>query len=131
MTRLLLENLTLADMTAEAPTPYGLREDAAIAVEGERIAWVGARCDAPGHIDAERRDMGGRLVTPALIDCHTHLVFGGNRAREFEMRLNGASYEEVARAGGGIISTMEATRAASEDDLVAAADHLRGRGQPP
>ena len=67
----------------------------------------------------ERQDFGGRLATPALIDCHTHLVFGGNRAREFEMRLDGASYEEIARAGGGIVSSVKATNGLSEDELVA------------
>jgi len=99
--------------------PYGLIADAAILIEGDRIAWVGPRTDAPEA--AERRDLGGCLVTPGLIDCHTHLVFAGNRAREFEMRLQGASYEELARAGGGIMSTVEATRRASEAELLAEA----------
>ncbi|MEL7466529.1 MAG: imidazolonepropionase [Pseudomonadota bacterium] len=121
MTRLLLENLTLADMTAAATAPYGLCEDAAVAIEDGAVLWAGPRREATSFADTERRDLGGRLVTPALIDCHTHLVFGGNRAHEFELRLNGASYEEVARAGGGIISTMTATRAASADELVASA----------
>lgn len=86
------------------------------------IAWVGAHADLPAiYADAPTTDLEGRLVTPGLIDCHTHLVFGGHRAVEFEMRLNGASYEEVARAGGGIISTVTATRDASEDALVAGA----------
>ena len=102
----------------DGPAPYGLIPDAAIAVEGDRIAWVGPRADAP---KGEAVDLGGRLVTPALIDCHTHIVHGGHRAGEFEQRLLGASYEEIARAGGGIISTVRATRAATVDGLVASA----------
>jgi imidazolonepropionase len=109
---LILTNCTAATMAAGR---YGLVADAAVAISGGRIAWTGPAADAP---DGPRRDLGGRLVTPALIDCHTHVVHGGHRAAEFEMRLNGASYEEVARAGGGIISTVRATRAASEDALV-------------
>lgn len=94
----------------------------AVAVAEGRIAWVGPLADLPEpHARWERRDLGGRLVTPAPIDCHTHIVHGGHRAREFAMRLAGASYEAVARAGGGIVSTVAATRAASEDALLAAA----------
>lgn len=101
---------------------YGLIPDAAIVIDGAQIAWVGPAQDLPARYQAlPRQDLGGRLVTPALIDCHTHIVHGGNRAREFEMRLNGASYEEVARAGGGIVSTVTATRTASEAQLLAAA----------
>ncbi|WP_338276600.1 imidazolonepropionase [Roseicyclus marinus] len=101
---------------------YGLIADAAIVLTGDRIAWVGPRADLPtAQKGLERRELGGRLVTPALIDCHTHIVHGGNRAREFEMRLEGASYEQIARAGGGIVSTVAATRAASEADLLASA----------
>ncbi|MGI9506130.1 MAG: imidazolonepropionase, partial [Geminicoccaceae bacterium] len=101
---------------------YGLIEDAAIALAGDHIAWVGHAADLPEpYRTVSSQDLGGRLVTPALIDCHTHIVFGGDRAREFELRLNGATYEEVARAGGGIISTVKATRAASEDELIASA----------
>jgi imidazolonepropionase len=101
---------------------YGLIDDAALVLQAGRIAWIGKRGDLPGQFGGLRqRDMGGRLITPALIDCHTHVVHGGNRAAEFEMRLLGASYEEVARAGGGIVSTVAATRAASEAVLVAAA----------
>ena len=110
---MLLTNATLATMT----NGTSLMEGAAILIEDDHIAWVGPMADAPACADS--RDLGGRLVTPGLIDCHTHLVHGGDRAREFEMRLNGASYEEVARAGGGIISTVRATREASEADLLA------------
>ncbi|ODM45224.1 imidazolonepropionase [Ruegeria sp. PBVC088] len=113
----LMTNLTAATLVGDAP--YGLIQDAAIALEGGRIRWVGPRGDLPSELaGAKAVDMGGRLVTPGLIDCHTHLVHGGNRAAEFEMRLNGASYEEVARAGGGIVSTVKATREASEDALL-------------
>jgi imidazolonepropionase len=99
---------------------YGVTGADMIVLESDTIAWVGAHGDLPAeYAAAEVTDLGGRLVTPALIDCHTHLVFGGHRAMEFEMRLNGASYEEVARAGGGIISTVKSTRDSSEDALVA------------
>ncbi len=119
-TGMLLINGTAA--TLSMPAGYGLIEDAAIACRRGRIVWVGARRDCPDeHRALQHHDLAGRLVTPALIDCHTHLVHGGNRANEFEMRLNGASYEDVARAGGGIVSTVAATRAASVDDLVASA----------
>jgi imidazolonepropionase len=99
----------------------GVIEDGAVAARGGRIAWVGSRSEMPALEAGERIDLAGRWVTPGLVDCHTHLVFGGNRAHEFELRLAGASYEEIARAGGGILSTVKATRAASEDDLVASA----------
>lgn len=113
--------------------PYGMIDDAAIVTSAGRIDWVGAQTDIPKDFaNSPRTDLDGRLVTPALIDCHTHVVHGGNRATEFEMRLNGASYEEVARAGGGILSTVTATRAATEADLVAAAlpfiDAMIGEG---
>ena len=117
MTEILFTNCHLARMTGDAP--YGLVEDGALLARDGRIAWCGPASEAPDA--GSRQDLGGRLVTPALIDCHTHLVYGGDRAREFEMRLEGASYEEIARAGGGIVSTMSATRGASEDDLVATA----------
>lgn len=103
---------------------FGMISNGALALHGDRIAWVGSADEVPdGHTDDGVEDLGGRLVTPGLIDCHTHVVFGGNRASEFELRLNGASYEEVARAGGGIVSTVSATRETSEDDLLA--DALR------
>jgi len=115
----LLINGTAATM---ASGHYGLIADAAIACDGGRIVWIGPRKDCPkAYASFHTHDLGGRLVTPALIDCHTHLVHGGNRANEFEMRLKGATYEEVARAGGGIVSTVTATRKASVDDLVASA----------
>lgn len=113
---------TLAGGTAEGAGAYGLIEAAAIAVVDGKIAWVGPGTELPtDYADLAQTSLGSRLVTPALIDCHTHVVHGGNRAAEFELRLNGATYEEVARAGGGIISTVAATRAASVVDLVAQA----------
>lgn len=111
---MLLRNANIATMLPGGP--YGLRHGAVL-IENGLIRWVGPDADAPEGGE----DMGGRLITPALIDCHTHVVFGGNRAAEFEMRLKGASYAEVARAGGGIVSTVTATRAASEADLLAEA----------
>ena len=115
---MILKNITAATMCGGLA--YGLLEDAAIVVDADLIAWVGRYCDLPNEFRREAEiDLGGALVTPALIDCHTHLVFGGNRAREFEMRLNGATYEEIARAGGGIVSTVRSTREASEDELLA------------
>ena len=92
----------------------GVIEHGAIAVKDDRIAWVGAMREMPAELQSGKtHDCGRALITPGLIDCHTHVVHGGHRATEFELRLNGASYEEVARAGGGIISTVRATRAAS------------------
>ncbi len=112
-------NARLATMTAGAE-PYGLIDSGAVAFAGGRIAWVGNLRDLPAEFDGwERQNLQGRLVTPALIDCHTHLVFGGNRAAEFERRLQGASYQEIALAGGGIKSTVAATRAADEAGLLA------------
>jgi imidazolonepropionase len=101
--------------------PYGAIEDAALAVRDGRIVWVGARSDLPASLfgpATQRQEAPGCWITPALIDCHTHLIFGGNRAGEFEARLAGDSYESAARRGGGILSTVDATRAASLDDLV-------------
>lgn len=107
-------------MSPESGEAYGLLESAAIAVADGMIVWVGPKADLPRSFsDYSRHEFGQNLVTPSLIDCHTHVVHGGNRALEFEMRLNGASYEEVARAGGGIVSTVRSTRTASEVDLLA------------
>ena len=93
-----------------------------IAATDGRIVYAGPAADAPSALDAKQRtNCDGRWITPGLIDCHTHLVYGGNRAQEFEQRLAGASYEEIARAGGGIVSTVKATRHASAEQLVAAA----------
>ncbi len=113
-------NARLATLASGRP---GLGEipDGVVASLDGWIAYVGSAADAPDLDAAEIIDCEGRWITPGLIDCHTHLVFGGDRAAEFELRLAGASYEEIARAGGGIVSTMTATRGASEDELVAAA----------
>ena len=112
----------LAATMVPGTTPFGLISDAALVVEGGQFAWIGPLVDLPtAYAECQRYNLDGRLVTPALIDCHTHIIHGGNRAVEFEMRLNGASYEQIARAGGGINSTVTATRKASEADLVTAA----------
>ena len=128
--------MLLADLTLVSPengTDCGIVPDAAIAIAEGRIVWAGPAADLPAaHQGLPRQSLGGRLVTPGLIDCHTHLVYGGDRAREFDMRLNGAGYEEIARAGGGILSTVRATRAATEEQLLASAliraDHLIAEG---
>lgn len=115
---MLLTHATLATMTEG----YGLIPDAAVALEGARIDWAGTIADLPAaYRGLPEKDCAGRLVTPGLIDCHTHAVFAGHRAVEFELRLKGASYEEIARAGGGILSTVTATRSASEEELLAKA----------
>ncbi len=114
----ILGNATIARMDAESGG-YGLMEQAAITLDGDRIAAIGPMSALPPGADFT--DLGGRLVTPGLIDCHTHVIFGGDRAREFEMRLEGASYEDIARAGGGILSTVRATRAADLGQMVASA----------
>ncbi|TMH03519.1 MAG: imidazolonepropionase [Betaproteobacteria bacterium] len=119
---ILWRNARLATMAGTSP--YGLIERGALLVDGDALDWVGPESALPralAKMVEEEHDLGGALVTPGLIDCHTHLVYGGQRAREFELRLNGASYEEIARAGGGIRSTVAATRAASDDALYLAA----------
>lgn len=106
--------------TFEGQEPYGLRNHAALAVKDGKIAWLGSMDElssTPEKLAEKVYDARGKCITPGLIDCHTHLVFAGNRAREFEMRLQGISYEEIARAGGGILSTVAATREASEEEL--------------
>jgi len=112
----LWRNARLATMTGDG---LGIVEHGAIAASGGTITYAGPDSDAPDA--AEIVDCDGRWITPGLVDCHTHLVHAGNRAREFEARLEGATYEEIARAGGGILSTVTATRAASEDELIASA----------
>lgn len=126
------DNARIATMRADLPDLAAVDRGVLAARDG-RIVFAGARADFPSDADAaERIDCAGRWITPGLLDCHTHLVFGGNRAHEFELRLKGASYEEIARAGGGIVSTVAATRACSEAELVASAlprlDALIGEG---
>jgi imidazolonepropionase len=109
-----------ARLATLVPPGIGVIERGAVAAKDGRIAFAGAAADLPSGWDAKQRvALEGRWITPGLIDCHTHLVYAGDRAHEFELRLAGASYEEIARAGGGIVSTVKATRAASEDELVA------------
>jgi imidazolonepropionase len=117
---LLLTDARIATMCADKPE-YGEIGAGALAIADGSIAWIGPQVECPARNPGQTRSLGGQWVTPALIDCHTHLVFGGDRAQEFEERLKGASYEEVARAGGGIMSTVRATREASADELYAAA----------
>ncbi len=117
----LWSNARLATMVAGVAA-YGAVEDGVVAARDGRIVYVGPQTDAPRFEASEMIDCGRRWITPGLIDCHTHLVYGGDRAHEFELRLQGASYEEIARAGGGILSTVKATRAASEAELFASAD---------
>jgi imidazolonepropionase len=120
---LLLRHVAIATM--REPEGFGLVPDGAIAAHDGRIAWIGRDEDLPRDAEATRTlDLQGGLATPGLIDCHTHLVYAGNRAHEFEQRLAGATYADIARAGGGIRGTVAATRAASEDALLAAS---RGR----
>ncbi len=115
-------DLARCRVSPEGVAELALLRNASLVTEGEHIAWVGSADECPDeYAGAERVSLGGRLVTPGLIDAHTHLVFGGNRAREFAMRLEGQSYEAIARAGGGILSTVKATRAASEEELLASA----------
>ena len=115
---MILGNAQVATMTPGAD----LINDGCVVLDGAQIAWVGPQSALPAaHAARSLVDLGGRLITPALIDCHTHLVFAGDRAREFEQRLNGVSYAEIARAGGGILATVSATRAASQDELLAQA----------
>ena len=104
--------------TFDGPLPWGWVENGALLVDGEHLAWVGSDGDRPPGLQADAEvSLGGALVTPGLVDCHTHLVYGGDRATEFELRLRGATYEQIAQAGGGIRSTVAATRQAGEQAL--------------
>lgn len=114
----LLTNCNIATMDPAIAAPFGAIEDGAIGIQDGRIVRIGRRMDLAGYRARDVESLDGAWVTPGLIDCHTHLIFGGNRASEFEQRLEGATYEEIARAGGGIIASVEATRAASLDALV-------------
>ena len=117
-------NLATMDEGAGADG-YGTIRNGALAVSDGRIAWVGRRVDLPsGSSAAVEHDGHGAWLTPGLIDCHTHLIYAGNRANEFESRLAGASYQDIAKAGGGIASTVHATRAASEDGFFTLTPHL-------
>ena len=119
MTCTVLKNAKFATMVS-GELSYGLIEKGAVAISDGLIQWVGPEKELPVEFAGlQEKDLGGRLVTPALIDCHTHLVYGGSRATEFELRLKGASYEEISRSGGGILSTVTATRNASEEELFA------------
>lgn len=117
----MVRNGHLATMEPSGVDPLGVVRDGLVAIRGDRILWVGSEAETPPALDvsdARTVDAGGGWITPGLIDAHTHLVFGGHRADEFEQRLAGASYEEIARAGGGILSTVRATRSASADELL-------------
>ncbi len=126
-------NARLATLAPTLPG-LGIIENGVVAVRDGKIAFAGLQEELPGDLAmaGERFDCAGRWITPALIDCHTHLVFGGDRAMEFEMRLNGAAYEEISRAGGGILSSVRSTRSLSEDELTEQAlrrlDTLLGEG---
>ena len=132
MSTTLWRNARLA--TLAGTEPWGWIERGALLSEGPTIRWVGDDSALPAGLQPDREiDLGGALLTPGLVDCHTHLVYGGQRAREFELRLQGASYEQIARAGGGIRSTVAATRAASDDAAVRVGPRARadadGRGR--
>ncbi|MDP2259326.1 MAG: imidazolonepropionase [Caulobacter sp.] len=122
---LIITDCRAATMVAGA-TPYGVIEDALIAVHEGRIAWIGPRAEAPDYNPFAVTRLDGRWVTPGLIDCHTHLVFGGDRIGEFEARLGGATYEAIALAGGGVRSSVAATREANEADLIKSARRRLG-----
>jgi len=128
---LLIHNAQLISC-ADTGEAYGLLENAAVACEAGKIIWIGAADQISAFKAEQSIDANGQVVTPALIDCHTHLVFAGSRANEFAMRLAGASYEEIARAGGGILSSVKATRKATVDELVESAckrmAHLKSQG---
>ncbi len=114
---ILLLDCHVASMAEASNAPFGAIRNAALAIENGRMAWVGPAKDRPTTAAREVRRLDGAWITPGLIDCHTHLVFGGERVREWEMRQHGASYEQIAESGGGILSTVRATRACSEEEL--------------
>ena len=115
----IIQSQSIVTMSSSIVKPYGLVEGGAIIIADGHIKWIGKSNGIPSaYGDLPIKDFGKKLITPALIDCHTHVVYGGNRAREFEMRLQGASYQELAEAGGGINSTVEATRKANEENLL-------------
>jgi len=118
---LLLTDVSIATMQRGA-VEYGTIEDGAIAISDSLLAWIGPAADLPDNAATVTKSLSGHLATPALIDCHTHLIFGGNRAAEFEQRLQGVSYEQIAKDGGGILSTVKATREASIEELLQSAD---------
>jgi imidazolonepropionase len=124
-------NVNLISMQ-ENETPYGLIENTAMVIENDYITWIGSEESLPNHYDYEMEDAEGDYISPGLIDCHTHLIYGGNRIDEFEKRLNGVSYEEIAKSGGGILSTVQATRDATEAELIESANkrlsHLKAEG---
>ncbi|HEY0116193.1 MAG TPA: imidazolonepropionase [Allosphingosinicella sp.] len=120
----MLVDCHVATMDPAVPAPFGAIENGAIGIVDGKVVRAGRRSELAGYRARRVEALGGAWVTPGLIDCHTHLIFGGNRAQEFEQRLQGASYEEIARAGGGILSTVGATRAASESEL---AEQARAR----
>jgi len=113
-------NIHAATMVAKGTDGFGIIKNAAIGIKDKKIAWIGAATELPdtlNNLSSDVHDGGGKWVTPALIDCHTHLIYAGDRAAEFEQRLQGISYAEIVRAGGGILSTVRATRAATEQEL--------------
>ncbi|HST35506.1 MAG TPA: imidazolonepropionase, partial [Allosphingosinicella sp.] len=116
----LLVDCNLATMDPAVPGAFGAIENGAVGIQDGRIVRVGRRTELAGYQAKRVETLKGAWVTPGLVDCHTHLVFGGNRAGEFEQRLEGATYEEIAAAGGGIVSTVKATREASLDELIEA-----------
>ena len=119
---LLLTDVRIATLRGDA-SGYGVIEDGALAIADGNIAWLGPVSERPENNAHETRSLDNRWITPALIDCHTHLIFGGNRAAEYEQRLAGVSYEQIAAQGGGILSTVNATRAAGVDELHESALH--------
>src|SRR3990170_1621944 len=114
----LLTDCNIATMDPAVAGPFGAIEDGAVGIQDGRIVRVGRRVELAGYKAAKVEPLGGAWITPGLVDCHTHLVFGGNRSGEFEQRLNGTTYEQIAQAGGGILSSVKATRSSSLDQLV-------------